>query len=287
MEKSMNVAEKSMDTVAAPPSKFIESPNGRIHYQEVGSGAPVVLIHGGGAGAFGYSNYRKNIGPLSKRNRVIIFDMPGFGQSPARPAPDGLFKLMASALREVLDHLDIEKTSLVGNSLGGATSLRFALDNPERVDKLILMGSAGSLPVHTVMPNEGAFRLLGFYRGEGPTMAKLRGLLEVLIYDTSGITEELLAERFKSATMPSVVANPPLHLFKPNDKLWTEPLDQLPHQTLLIWGREDRVVPMDAAFILQKQIPNADLVVFSKCGHWVQWEKADEFNRIVGDFLHQ
>jgi 4,5:9,10-diseco-3-hydroxy-5,9,17-trioxoandrosta-1(10),2-diene-4-oate hydrolase len=87
--------------------------------------------------------------------------------------------------------------------------------------------------------------------------------------------------------MPSVVANPPLHLFKPNDKLWTEPLDQLPHQTLLIWGREDRVVPMDAAFILQKQIPNADLVVFSKCGHWVQWEKADEFNRIVGDFLHQ
>src|SRR5258707_15272291 len=104
-------------------SKFVNGQKGCIHFQEVGRGDPVVLIHGGGAGAFGYSNYRKNIGPLSKRNRVIIFDMPGFGQSPARPAPDGVFKLMASALREVLEHLDIEKTSLGGNSLGGASSL--------------------------------------------------------------------------------------------------------------------------------------------------------------------
>jgi len=274
-----------MSTGAIPASKFIESPKGRIHYQEVGEGDPVVLIHGGGAGAFGYSNYRKNIGPLSQRNRVILFDMPGFGQSTARPAPDGLFKSMATTLGEVLDHLKIRKTSLVGNSLGGATSLRFTLDSPDRVDRLILMGSAGGLPVHTVTPNEGAFRLLGFYRGEGPTKAKLKALLEVLIYDTSGITEELLAERFKSATEPSVVANPPLHLFKPNDRLWTEPLDQLQHKTLLIWGREDRIVPLDSAYIFQKQIPNADLVVFSKCGHWAQWEKADQFNRIVGDFL--
>jgi pimeloyl-ACP methyl ester carboxylesterase len=275
-----------MAATTAPLSKFVESPNGRIHYQEIGKGPPVVLIHGGGAGAFGYSNYRKNIGPLSERNRVIIFDLPGFGQSTARPAPDGLFKLMASALRELLDHLEIKKTSLVGNSLGGATSLRFALDNPERVDRLILMGSAGSLPVHTVMPNEGVQRLLGFYRGEGPTLAKLKALIDVLIYDTGGVTEELLAERFKSATEPSVVANPPLHLAKPNDQLWNEPLNKLEQPTVLIWGREDRVVPMDAAFILQKQIPNADLVVFAKCGHWAQWEKADAFNRLVGDFLH-
>jgi len=275
-----------MSAMSAPPSKFVDAPNGRIHYQEIGEGPPVVLIHGGGAGAFAYSNYRKNIGPLSQRNRVIIFDLPGYGQSPARPAPDGLFKSCAAALGEVLDHLKVKKTSLVGNSLGGATSLRFTLDNPERVDRLILMGSAGSLPVHTVMPNEGAIRLLGFYRGEGPTLPKLKALLEVLIYDTSGITDELLAERFKSATESSIVANPPLHLFKPNDRLWTEPLDQLQHKTLLIWGREDRIVALDSAYILQKQIPNADLVVFSKCGHWAQWEKADEFNRIVGDFLH-
>jgi 4,5:9,10-diseco-3-hydroxy-5,9,17-trioxoandrosta-1(10),2-diene-4-oate hydrolase len=269
------------------PSKFVETPNGRIHYQETGTGDPVVLIHGGGAGAFGYSNYRKNIGPLSKRNRVIVPDLPGFGQSHPRPAPNGIFKSMSGALGELLDHLGIKKTSLVGNSLGGATSLRFTLDSPERVDRLILMGSAGSLPVHTVMPNEGAQRLLGFYRGEGPTIEKLKRLIEVLIYDTSAVTPQLLEERMKSATEPSVVANPPLHLMGPKDQLWREPLDSVQQPTLLIWGREDRVVPMDAAFILQKQIPNADLVIFSKCGHWAQWEKAEAFNRIVDDFLHQ
>lgn len=274
----------SVETI--PPSKFIDGSKGRIHFFEAGEGDPVVLIHGGGAGAFGYSNYRKNIGPLSKKNRVIVFDMPGFGKSAARQAPDGIFKLMSGALSEVLDHLGVKKTSLVGNSLGGATSLRFTLDHPGRVDKLILMGSAGSLPVHTVMPNEGAMRLLGFYRGEGPTMEKLKGLIDVLIYDTSAITPELLQERFKSATEPSVVANPPLHLMGPKDQLWREPLELITQPTLLIWGREDRVVPLDNAFILQKQIPNADLVVFAKCGHWAQWEKADAFNRIVGDFLH-
>lgn len=276
-----------MSGQAILPSKFVTGKQGCIHFQEVGQGDPVLLIHGGGAGAFGYSNYRKNIGPLSERNRVIVMDLPGFGKSAPRPAPDGIFKLMSAAVGELLDHLGIKKTSLVGNSLGGATSLRFTLDNPERVDKLILMGSAGGLPVHTVMPNEGAIRLLGFYRGEGPTIDKLKALIDVLIYDPSGVTPELLQERFQSATEPSVVANPPLHLMGPKDQLWREPLDQVKQPTLLIWGREDRVVPMDAAFILQKQIPNADLVVFSKCGHWAQWEKADAFNRIVGDFLHQ
>jgi 4,5:9,10-diseco-3-hydroxy-5,9,17-trioxoandrosta-1(10),2-diene-4-oate hydrolase len=276
-----------MSDQANLPSKFVNGQQGCIHFQEVGRGDPVLLIHGGGAGAFGYSNYRKNIGTLSERNRVIVMDLPGFGKSAPRPAPDGIFKLMSAAVGELLDHLGIKKTSLVGNSLGGATSLRFTLDFPERVDKLILMGSAGSLPVHTVMPNEGAIRLLGFYRGEGPTIEKLKALIDVLIYDPSGVTPELLQERFKSATEPSVVANPPLHLMGPKDQLWREPLDQVKQPTLLIWGREDRVVPMDAAFILQKQIPNADLVVFSKCGHWAQWEKAAAFNRIVGDFLHQ
>src|SRR5258708_449823 len=276
-----------MSDQAMLSSKFVNGQKGCIHFQEVGRGDPVVLIHGGGAGAFGYSNYRKNIGPLSERNRVIVMDLPGFGKSAPRPAPDGIFKLMSAALGELLDHLGIKKASLVGNSIGGATSLRFTLDFPERVDKLILMGSAGSLPIHTVMPNEGAFRLLGFYRGEGPTIEKLKALIDVLIYDPSGITPQLLQERFESATEPSVVANPPLHLMGPMDQLWREPLDQVKQPTLLIWGREDRVVPMDAAFILQKQIPNADLVVFSKCGHWAQWEKAETFNRIVSDFLNQ
>src|SRR5260370_21147926 len=149
-------------------SKFVNGQKGCIHFQEVGRGDPVVRIHGGGAGAFGYSNYRKNIGPLSERNRVIVMDLPGFGKSAPRPAPDGIFKLMSAALGELLDHLGIKKTSLVGNSLGGATSRRFALDFEERVDKLILVGSAGSLPLHTIMHDGGLCLLLFYRRGGAP-----------------------------------------------------------------------------------------------------------------------
>lgn len=275
------------DEVLAP-SQFLASPAGGIHFQEFGEGSPVILLHGGGAGAFGHSNYSRNIRPLSEEFRVIVPDLPGYGRSPWREMPDGMFHALADALLELVDHLGLERVSLVGNSLGGGTAVRFALKHPGRVDKLILMGGAGGLPVHTVMPHEGAHRLLGMYRGDGPTPAKLRALMEIMLYDTSVITDELVEERMKSATEPSIMANPPLHSMNMQDfLLWREPLETITRPTLLIWGREDRVVTQDSSLIFQKLIPNADLIVLSKCGHWVQYEQHEKFNRYVADFLRQ
>src|SRR5690606_37357302 len=117
------------------------------HYHEWGEGPAIILIHGGGPGAYGYSNFRKNVGPLSKRNRVFVLDLPGYGQSAARAQPDGLVVALANAVRDIMDHAEIATASLVGNSLGGMTSLRFALDSPDRVDRLILMGPGGGLPI--------------------------------------------------------------------------------------------------------------------------------------------
>ncbi len=276
-----------MPEEASMTSHYVDSSAGRLHYQVAGKGKPVVLIHGGGPGAYGYSNFRRNIGPLALSNRVIVIDLPGFGQSASRPAPGSIFAAMADGLREVLDHAEVEKASLVGNSLGGGTSLRFTLDNPDRVDKLVLMGTGGSLPITSTFPTEGLLRMLHFYDGEGPSMEKLRRVVDLLVFDPASITDELLEERLRTATLPQTMANPPLkgRGHNPLDDLWREPLYQLHHRTLVIWGREDRVVPLDAAFILLKTIPNADLHVFSKCGHWAQWEKADEFNELVGNFL--
>ena len=270
-------------------SHYVDGPAGRLHYQVAGEGKPVVLLHGGGPGAYGYSNYRRNVGPLSRNNKVIVVDLPGFGQSSSRAAPGSIFAAMAEGLKEILDHAGIEKASLVGNSLGGGTSLRFALDNAERVDKLILMGSGGSLPITSTFPTEGLLRMLHFYDGEGPTLEKLRRVVDLLVFDPSAITDELLQERLRTATLPQTMANPPLkgRGHNPLDDLWREPLYTLTHKTLVIWGREDRVVPLDAAFILLKTIPNANLHVFPKCGHWAQWEKADEFNQLVDNFLQQ
>lgn len=277
-----------MTTEFMPETKFAESNRGRVAYQEMGEGPTVILIHGGGPGAYGYSNYRKNLVPLAARgNHVVIVDLPGYGQSDHRKSADGLFAPMAEATLDLIDHLGIEKASIVGNSLGGGTALRLALDHPGRVDKLILMGPGGSLPATSPFPSEGLIRMLTFYDGDGPTVEKLDRVIDALVYDRSSITRELVEERFKTATLPQTMANPPLSgaAHNPKNELWRDRIEGLQHATLIIWGAEDRVLPLDMAFIYLKRIPNADLHVFSKCGHWAQWERADEFNELVGNFL--
>lgn len=271
-----------------PQTHYVESVGGRIAYQEEGEGPAVILIHGGGPGAYGFSNFRKNLTPLAEAgNRVIIVDLPGYGQSDFRTGDGGLFGPMAEAIVELIGHLGVGRASLVGNSLGGGTAIRVALDHPELVDKLILMGPGGSLPATSTFPSEGLLRMLTFYDGEGPTLEKLNRVIDLLVFDRSTITQELVEERFKTATLPQTMANPPLkgQGHNPKNDLWRDAIETLDHPTLLIWGREDRVLPLDMAFIFLKRIPNADLHIFSKCGHWAQWERAEEFNRLVADFL--
>ena len=276
-----------MSASKVPESHFIDAPAGRLHYHDFGEGEATILVHGGGPGAYGLSNYRRNVDALSQGRRVIVIDLPGLGQSDSRPAPGSLFEPMAAAVLDLMNHLGLDKASFVGNSLGGATSLRFTLDHPERTHKLVLMGPAGGLPVTSTFPTEGLMRMLNFYEGEGPSIEKLRRVVELLVYDQGAITEELLAERYRDCTSAKALANPPLRGrgYNPKDDLWRERLNELQHPTLLIWGRDDRVLPLDSAFVLLKCLPQAELHVFPNCGHWVQWEKADRFNELVGRFL--
>lgn len=276
-----------METELKLASKFVQGSAGRIHYQEAGEGAEIFLIHGGGPGASGVSNFRRNIAALAQRHRVIVIDLPGYGQSDARDLTGGLYAPLAAAVEEVMDQERIAKASFVGNSLGGGTAIRFALDNPDRTHRLILMGPGGSVPLFSPFPTEGLVRMLNYYEAEGPSIEKLNRVIDLLVYDRASITPELLEERFEMSVAPQVLANPPLRggVANPNDSLWRLGIERIAVPTLLIWGQEDRVLPLDAAFLLLKLIPNADLHVFSKCGHWVQWERADEFNELVAAFL--
>ena len=191
--------------------RTVELGGAPFHYVDVGEGAPEVLIHGGGPGASGVSNFRRNIGPLSAGRRVIVVDLPGYGGSASRPVPGGLFKSLSGAVLQLLDTLGIETASFVGNSLGGGTALRTALDRPERVSKLVVMGAGGGLPVFSPFPTEGLQRMLTFYGGEGPSMERLRRVIELLVYDSRTITPDLLEERYAAATRPEVLASPPLN----------------------------------------------------------------------------
>ena len=277
-----------MSNTEIPESHYVDAPGGRIRYHEAGEGPAIILLHGGGPGAYGFSNYRLNMQALADKGfRAIVPDMPGYGETAGRSFEGGLFAPGAEAVLDLINHLGLEKANLVGNSMGGGISLRLALDHPDRVDKMILMGPGGSLPATATFPSEGLLRMMNFYEGEGPTLEKLDKVIDLLVYDRSSITPELVEERFKTATLPETLANPPLkgQATHPGNDLWRADIDLLPHKTLLIWGQEDRVLPLDMAFILLKRIPNADLHVFSKCGHWAQWERADEFNELVANFV--
>jgi 4,5:9,10-diseco-3-hydroxy-5,9,17-trioxoandrosta-1(10),2-diene-4-oate hydrolase len=253
---------------------------------------PVVLLHGGGPGATAWSNFGPNLPVLARSRRCLAVDQPGFGRS-GKPADHGpYFGFSAEALAGLLDQLDLPRVHLIGNSLGGGTAVRFALSHPERVGRLVLMAPGGlSLNVTSADPTEGVIRLGRFGAPPGPSREKLADFLRTLVYDQHLITDELIEERYAAASSPeSLRAMAALGAsFYRRDgiepgMLWRE-AHRLPHQTLLIWGREDRVNPLDGALVPLKLLRNSQLHVFGGCGHWAQLEMFDEFNRLAADFL--
>lgn len=269
-------------------SRFVEFDGLKVHYDEVGAGPALIFIHGGGPGSSGLSNFSRNMAAFADRYRVIAIDLPGYGQSTKLKISEPLWGYYAKVLAGFIDALGLGKAHLVGNSLGGASALKTALDFSEKVDRLVLMGPGGGYSLFDKQPSDGIRSLVTFYTPPGPSMDRLRQFLSYLVYDPSSVTDDLLQQRLDRAMDPETAEFMPLRVgpnMAPIEDLWRERLDKLPHETLIVWGREDRVNPLDQSLILMRQIPNARLLVMPKCGHWAQWEKADEFNRTVAAFL--
>ncbi len=275
----------------ASTSKFIDVQegeiNGRIHVNDAGDGEEVVVMfHGSGPGASGWSNFHRNVDAFVDAGyRVLLIDSPGFNKSYplVTSSRDGAY---AQAVKGVMDRLDIARAHMIGNSMGGATAMRMAVDYPERVGKLIMMGGGSVGPSTTVpMPTEGLKRLQGLYRE--PTMENLRQMLDIFVYDPSTLTEELINGRFENMTRrPEHLTNFVQSLGLSGGRAnYSHLLPKLTLSTLVIWGRDDRFVPLDLGLRMLWGMPNAELHVFSRCGHWAQWEHADRFNRLVLDFL--
>jgi 4,5:9,10-diseco-3-hydroxy-5,9,17-trioxoandrosta-1(10),2-diene-4-oate hydrolase len=267
-------------------SRFIQAGGRRLHYHDAGAGPALLMIHGGGPGAGGWSNYRRNVDALSERFRVVIPDLPGFGRSDKPQITTSLYRFLADAMRDLLDALGIDKAHIVGNSLGGATALKLALDTPDRADRLVLMGAGGGLPLMSPRPSEGQKHLFTYYEGEGPTPEKLDRFLDCMVFDRAAITEELFNERLEASLQPGLKEGWPFSKTRPPilEPLWKD-YDRIRSKTLLIWGRDDRTIPLDNAWAMLNQIPDVRLHVFGKTGHWAQWERAPEFNQLVIGFL--
>ena len=256
-----------------------------------GDADTVVLLHGGGPGASAWSNFGKNMPVIAKRFRAVMMDLPGYGESVARPPTAHFFTLAADALAALLDDLGISKTHLIGNSLGGGTAFRFALRYPDRAGRLVLMGPGGlTLNVLAPDPTEGVRRLMEFAAPPGPSRDKMEAFLRVMVHDQRLITDELIDERYAAASRPEALAGMAamgssfFGEHAEDGMLWRE-AHRLKHDVLLIWGQEDRVNPLDGALIALKQLRRAQLHVFGGCGHWAQLEKFDEFNELSLRFL--
>ena len=266
----------------------------QIFVTEAGAGDPVVLLHGGGAGATGASNYARNIDTLAGRFRVIVPDMPGYGRSSKDIDHDDPFGDLASAIRGLLDELGLDQAHLVGNSYGGAAALRLAMDRPDKVGRLILMGPGG-IGTTRALPTKGLSSLLSYYGGEGPTRNKLESFIRnYLVYDGAAVPDALIDLRYEASIQSEVVANPPLRRPSGPKALRTlarmdltrdRRLRKVQAPTLVIWGTDDKVNRPSGGTTLANTMPNCDLYLAARTGHWVQWERADLFNDLATSFL--
>lgn len=197
-------------------------------------------------------------------------------------------------LRSLFDELGIDRAHLLGNSLGGAAALRMALDRPDRVASQVLMGPAG-VGMTRGLPTRGTTKLLGYYGGEGPTREKLREFItEYLVFDASGVSEEMLEERYQSSVAPEVLASPPLRRPSGPATLATARRMDFTRDrriaactvpTLVVWGVDDKVNKPSGGPWLARRLPHCDLHMYSRTGHWAQFEQPDRFNRLVRAWL--
>ena len=242
-----------------------------------------MLLHGSGPGVTAYANWRLTIPTLATRLRVVAPDLVGFGftERPSDVAYD--MDTWVSQAVGLLDALGIEKAHLVGNSFGGALALSLASRHPERVDRLVLMGSVGvPFPI-----TDGLDRVWGYE----PSPESMRELLGLFAYNTELVNDDLAQVRYQASIQPGFQESFAAMFPAPRQR-WVDamvtPDDQiaaLPHKTLVVHGRDDRIIPLDNALHLLRTVPDVRLHVFGRCGHWTQIEHADAFNRLVLDFL--
>ncbi|MGW7544271.1 alpha/beta fold hydrolase [Streptomyces sp. NPDC054770] len=258
---------------------------------EAGEGEPLFLLHGSGPGVSAWSNFRYNLPVFAEHFRTIATDLPGFGGSDLPELTEVYPVAAARRIAGLMDELGIESAVFVGNSMGGAVAAELAALYPERVRRLALMGSGGlSVGLFGAEPSEGFVRLFEFL--DEPTRERMIAWVRTMVSDHSRITDELIDERMHNALEEGVIDRTRKiigSMFHPSLRqkytpLWTKAAS-FTTPTLLLWGRDDRMLPYDQAHFATRWLPEVELHTFARCGHWVQVERKTEFERVVLEFL--
>jgi len=271
--------------------RTLQTETGTLSYHEAGTGAPLILLHGSGPGVFGWANFSRNLPLFAQHFRTIILDMPGYGGS--TPVDGFPVDAGVNATLELMDKLGIEQARIIGNSMGGMVGTHLAAKYPHRIDRLCTIGGAG-MNIYSPFPSEGVNLLVDFT--EQPTRERLIAWLHSMVFDPALITEELIEDRWRRATDPIVLevsrrmysraAIKAIAAGMRTNPSWTH-LSAIQCPTLMTWGRDDRVTPLDWSLLPMRIIPKCEVHVFYDCGHWAMIERQHEFENVVLAFMQR
>ncbi len=251
----------------------------KIYYLEAGDEVKptVILLHGLGANV---TSWQFNIAALSANYHVIALDQIGFGKSD-KPMLKYRVGTYTDFLDKFMSELKIKKASLVGNSLGGWIAADFALKYPAKVGKIVLVDAAG------IKPNDVNLRQI--YSLNFSTRDEVRQLVKLVFYNQLIFGSEAFIDeslRLRVAAGDGYTINSLIDSIKRDEDFLTDRLGGIKQPTLIIWGKQDGLLPLADGEKFDRDIPTSDLVVFDKCGHAPQVEKAAEFNKAVLEFLN-
>ena len=266
-------------------SRYVQLSKVRIHYNEVGQGPPLVCLHGGGPGASSWSNFLTNIPVFMRSYRLLLVDLVNFGKSSKLVIEGPPLTFHAQVMDELLQTLQVAKAAFVGNSYGGQVAIKTAIDFPQRVESLVVIGSAPTVrSLFAPMPVEGVKLIGQYYRGEGgPTYAKMKQIISTMVFDQSLVTEEVVRARYEASIDPEAIR---VNAAPPGIRQdLTAELPRVAAPALVLWGMDDRAGPLDVGLLMTRAMQNAQMHIFTRCGHWVQVEREAEFNEQVLNFL--
>lgn len=272
----------------------IPTPQGVMRYHDHGTGPVLLFLHGSGPGVTGWRNFRGVLPTFAEHFRCLVLEFPGFGVTD----DFGGHPMVTAqgAVAPFLDALGVDRVDIIGNSMGGAVGINFAIHHPDRIGKLVTIGGIGT-SIFSPGPSEG-IRLLQEFT-EDPTRQRLIDWLRSMVYDEALVTDELIEERWQLATDPETLAAARrmygkaafagmMKAMRASDAPmpWAQ-MHKVAAPTLLTWGRDDRVSPLDMALIPMRTVPNAELHVFPNCGHWAMIEAKAAFESAVLAFLQR
>ena len=274
-----------MTVPAVPEAKYVDIGNDlTIHYHDEGQGTPVIFVHGSGPGASGWSNFKGNYPAMVKAGyRTLVPDLPGYGYSSKPEDAQYTLDFMVAALEGFVEALKLKDCILIGNSMGGAVCIRFSVNNPKLVQKLVLMAPGGLETREVYMEMEGIQTMMrSFFSKKGLSREGMRKTFNLQLFNPEHITDEIIEERFQIAeTQPKTVIST---MKIPNQ---TEALKDISCPILGFWGMNDKFCTSSGAMTVARECSNTRMILLTECGHWVMVEHAARFNKECIEFFNE